>query len=236
MRRYRSRSRALWWVVNGRDPAPPASDCRAGVSISTKSRSASHSRIAENDLVAGDEQLASVFVGEQVELAVAVARARVAQPVVLVGGRAERLGQQRALDHRERELAALGDVHAALDPDDVADVQVQDAVVGLLPEGVNADDRLDRPGQVAHVQERRLAVSAPGDQPAGDVVAQLGMFAGLELGRGRAPRARRRCACACPTALPAGRGRCLRRAAAPSWRAVRRIPRGYPRVRVLVPA
>ena len=46
MRRYRSRSRALWWVVNGREPAPPASDCSAGVSTSTKLRSSSHSRIA----------------------------------------------------------------------------------------------------------------------------------------------------------------------------------------------
>ncbi len=46
MRRYRSRSSALWCVVNGREPAPPASDCSAGVSTSTKLRSSSQLRIA----------------------------------------------------------------------------------------------------------------------------------------------------------------------------------------------
>ena len=51
----------------------------------------------EDDLVARDEQLARVLVGEQVELAVAVAGAGVAEPVVLVRRRAQRLGQQRAL-------------------------------------------------------------------------------------------------------------------------------------------
>jgi hypothetical protein len=38
----------------------------------------------EDDLVALDEQVARLFVGEQVELSVAVARARVTKPVVLV--------------------------------------------------------------------------------------------------------------------------------------------------------
>ena len=168
MRRYRSRSSALWWVVNGREPAPPASDCSAGVSTSMKLRSFEPLADREDDLVARDEQLARVLVGEQVELAVAVAGARVAEPVVLVRRRAQRLGQQRALLHGERQLPALGHVHAADDADDVADVEAEDAVVGLLAEGVDAHDDLDRAGQVAHVQERGLAVPAPGDQPPGD--------------------------------------------------------------------
>ena len=58
----------------------------------------------EHDLVAGDEQLARLLVGDQVELAVAVARAGVAEAVVLVRRRAQRLGQQRALLDRQREL------------------------------------------------------------------------------------------------------------------------------------
>ena len=52
----------------------------------------------QHDLVARDEQVARLLVGDQVELAVAVARARVAEAVVLVRRRAQRLGQQRALD------------------------------------------------------------------------------------------------------------------------------------------
>ena len=153
----------------------------------------------EHDLGARDEQLARLLVGEQVELAVAVAGAGVAEPVVLVRRRAQRLGQQRALLHRQRELAALGHVHAPFDADDVADVEAQDAVVVLLPERVDAHDHLDRARQVAHVEERRLAVPAARDQPPGDLVAQLRVLALLELAPGRGRRARRRSACACPT-------------------------------------
>ena len=69
----------------------------------------------EHDLVAFDEEVARIVVGEQVELAVAVARACVAEPVVLVRRRAQRLGQQRALADSERELPALGDVDDAVD-------------------------------------------------------------------------------------------------------------------------
>ena len=98
------------------------------------------------------------------------------------GGRSVLVSSVHSLD-RERELAALGHVDAALDPDDVADVEAEDAVVGLLPERVHAHDDLDRAGQVAQVQERRLAVPAPGDQAAGDLVAQLRVLAGLERAR-----------------------------------------------------
>ena len=96
------------------------------------------------------------------------------------GGRSVLVSSVHSLDG-ERQLSALGDVDEAVDADDVADVEAEDAVVGLLPERVHAHDDLDRAGQVAHVQERRLAVPAPGDQPAGDLVAQLRMLALLEL-------------------------------------------------------
>jgi hypothetical protein len=97
----------------------------------------------QNDLVALDEQVARLGVGHQVELAVAVASARVAEAVVLVRRRTQRLGQQRALDSLECELAALGHVHAPFDRDDVADVEVEDSVVGLLPERVDPQHDLD---------------------------------------------------------------------------------------------
>ncbi len=133
-----------------------------------------------DDLGAHDEQLAGVLIGEQVELAVAIAGAGVAEPVVLVGRRAQSLGEQRAAQHGKRELPALGDVHAADDPDDVPDVEAEDALVGVLAERVDAHDRLDLTRQVAHVQERGLAVAPPRDQPPGDVVAQLGVLTRVE--------------------------------------------------------
>ena len=48
---------------------------------------------------AGDEQLARLLVGDQVELALAKARLDVGQAVVLLGRRPQRLGQQREVEH-----------------------------------------------------------------------------------------------------------------------------------------
>ena len=98
-----------------------------------------------------------------------------------VGRWAQCLGEQRALVDRERQLPALGHVDEALDADDVADVEVHDAVEPLLPERAGAHDELDLTRQVAQVQERRLAVPAPGDHPAGDMVAQLWVLAMVQL-------------------------------------------------------
>ena len=81
--------------------------------------------------------------------------------MVAVRRRAQRLGEQRAPVHREGQLAALGHIYDPLDADDVADIEVEDAVVGLLPERVVADDDLDRARHVAQIEERGLAVPAP---------------------------------------------------------------------------
>ena len=93
----------------------------------------------------------------------------------------ERLRQQRQLPDRQHELAALGLVHIPLHPDDVADVEAEDAVVCLLSEVVYAHDDLDLTGQVAQVQERRIGMLAAGDQPASDLIPQLGVPALVEL-------------------------------------------------------
>jgi hypothetical protein len=58
------------------------------------------------DLRARDEQLARLLVGDQVELAVAVARLDVLEAVELLGRRAQRLGQQRPVVDAQRQLAA----------------------------------------------------------------------------------------------------------------------------------
>ncbi len=128
-----------------------------------------------------DEQVARVLVGEQVQLAVAIARARVGQAVVLVGRRAQRLGQQRELYDTQRELPALGDVDAPCHPHDVSDVQAQDAVVGVLPERVHPHDRLDLAGKISNVEKRGLAVASPGDDTPGDLVGQVGVCARVQL-------------------------------------------------------
>src|SRR5262249_61457133 len=99
------------------------------------------------------EQLARLVVGDQVQLAVPVARARVAESVVLVRRRAQRLGQQRAAVYRQRELPPLGHVDEALYADDVADVEAHHAVVLVLAERILAGDQLNRSRQVAQAEK-----------------------------------------------------------------------------------
>ena len=57
-------------------------------------------------LRAQDEQLARLLVGDQVELAVAVAGLDVLEPVELLGRRAQRLGEQRPAGGPQGQLAA----------------------------------------------------------------------------------------------------------------------------------
>ena len=80
---------------------------------------------------AQDEQLARLLVGEQVELAVAVARLDVGEAVVLVGRRAQRLRQQRPAVDAQRQLAAARAEGRALDADQVAEVEVDEPLVGV---------------------------------------------------------------------------------------------------------
>ena len=118
------------------------------------------------------------------------------------GGRSVLVSSVQLADG-QHQLPALGLVDEALHADDVADVEVHDAVVGALAEVVQAYDDLDRAGQVAQVQERGLGVLAAGDQPAGHLVAELWMLTLLELvrivrgehvgdARARSPQADRR--------------------------------------------
>jgi hypothetical protein len=83
----------------------------------------------------------------------------------------------------EGELAALGDVEIALDPDQVADVEILDPRVGLLPQGVKAGVGLDRAGEIADVEEGRLAVPSLPGQAAGDAVGEVGVVSLSKLSR-----------------------------------------------------
>ncbi len=130
-----------------------------------------------HDLGPHREDLARALVRHQVELALTVADLGVGDAVEEVGWVAQRLCKQHALAHLERQLAALGHVEIALDPDQVADVEVFDPVERLLSERVDASVGLDRAGEVADVEERRLAVAALPGHPAGDPVGELAVLA-----------------------------------------------------------
>ena len=130
-----------------------------------------------------EEHLARARVREQVQFAVAVARALVAHPVVAVGRGPQRLGQHRARAHRQRQLPALRHVHDARDRHDVADVEVEQRVVGLPAERLQTRHDLHRTRLVAHVEERRLRVPAARDQAPRDAVAQAVVRPRRELRR-----------------------------------------------------
>ena len=133
-----------------------------------------------DDARARDEQLARLLVGDQVELALAVAGLDVLEAVVLLRRRAQRLGQQRPVLDLERQLAAAGAEDGAVDADQVAEVERDEPVERLLAEHVRARLQLDAPDAVDEVEERHLALAAPRGQPAGDAHAVVGLLAGLE--------------------------------------------------------
>ncbi len=92
MRRYRSMSRALWWVTNGRAAAPPGIGWKTGVSTSTKPRSSSQRRIRETIRLRSEQGRAGPLVGPQVDVALAVAQVDVgdAPPLVAEAARGPR--------------------------------------------------------------------------------------------------------------------------------------------------
>ena len=127
------------------------------------------------------EEAAALLVGHQVELALPVAGLDILEAVELAGRRPQALRQQSPAVDRQRQLtAAPGRQSRPLDPDDVADVEVDEQLEGLGPEQVLAGVQLDLAAAVAEVEEGRLAVAAAGDDAAGNAVAGVGFGAGGE--------------------------------------------------------
>ena len=125
---------------------------------------------------------AGVLVGDQVELAAPEARLDVGQAVVLVGRRPQALGEHREAVDAQRQLAALAAEDGAVDPDEVAEVELEQALHPLLAEHVDARLELDPAGAVDEVEERHLALAAARGEAAGDAVGGVGLGAGLEVG------------------------------------------------------
>ena len=144
-------------------------------------------------LRAVDEHLAGVLACDQVELAPAVAGLDVAQPVMLVGRRAQRLGEDLKAVDAQRQLAAAAAQHRAVDADQIAEVERAQSREGLLAEHVDARVQLDLARAVDEVEERGLARAPPRGDPAGDAVGILGLLAGGQVGVGVEDRRDRLC-------------------------------------------
>ena len=79
---------------------------------------------------------------------------------MLVGRRAQRLAEQLEVVHAQRELAAARAQRGAVDAEQVAEVEREQALEALLAEHVHARVQLDLAAAVDEVQERRLARAA----------------------------------------------------------------------------
>ena len=123
---------------------------------------------AAQDLAAGQKDRARFFVGNQVEIALAVAGFDVREAVPFVRQRAQRLAEHLKLAHPQRRLTGLGQKSLAFDPDEVADVE-QGKHLGLLGgERFFVKINLDPAGQVAEVEKVRLAeIAVRGDATRG---------------------------------------------------------------------
>ncbi len=141
-----------------------------------------------DQLRAAEEDGQRLGIAEQVDVALAVALFDVGQAVPLLGGRQQALGQKRELFGEDGQLAGLGVAEAAVDADQVAQVELFDQAPAEIADLLLADEDLDVVGPVAEVEEDDLALPAPEHDPAGDAD---GRTRARSVGLGRRQRAHR---------------------------------------------
>ncbi len=139
-----------------------------------------------DDLRAGDEQLAGLRVADQVELPAAEALLDVLEPGVLLGRRAQGLREHVVAVDPQRELPAPGHEDGAVDPDEIAEVELEQPLHRLRAEDVELGLELEPARAVVEVEESHLSLAAPGVQAPRDPVLHLGVRARLEVRVGRA--------------------------------------------------
>ena len=122
------------------------------------------------------EGLAHFRIDDQVDVALAVAGVHVLEAAPLVGQRADGLAQQDVVLHVQGDLAALRAEDRALAADDVADVQLLEAVIFVGAEIVHLDVDLDAAVLVLQVAEGGLAHAALAHEAAGDPLCRAFQF------------------------------------------------------------
>jgi hypothetical protein len=140
----------LKWVVNGRAKRAPVKRLEHRGLDLEEALFVEEPPDRRDQPAAHDEELASLLVGDQVQLAPPVTRLHVREPVELVRRRAQRLAEQLPRLHPQRQLAAPGAKRRALHADQVAEVEVDESLVGVS-EHVLAGVELDPPGAVDEV-------------------------------------------------------------------------------------
>ena len=137
---------------------------------------------AGDDLVADVEGAAGLGVDDEVDVALAVPRVRVGQPVPLVGQRAQRLGQQRQVVDLDRQLPGPGRHHGAGDADPVAAVERLDGGEPVVADDGLGHEQLDLGATLGDGREDQLAGVALEHDAPGDGDPGVGLGAGVEVG------------------------------------------------------
>jgi hypothetical protein len=116
------------------------------------------------------EDIAHVrVVGDEVDVALAVARLDIAHAKPLAGDGQEALGERAQGAHHERQLARSGAHGSALDGDDVAEVELLEEGEGVAHLPRRAEE-LQLARSVAQLDEHQLARVAGGDDAPRDAV------------------------------------------------------------------
>ena len=146
---------------------------------------------------ANAEHFPNVRVNGQVCVALPITRLRVGQPAVHVARgirlpereRAQRLGEQRDGACPHRDLARTGAENVALDPNDVAQVEQLDQLIGLIADFVPPEVELHPPGTILEMRERRLPMASERDETTGEAHGPVcvGIEAGQRLRGGVGP-------------------------------------------------
>src|SRR5262249_41636943 len=113
------------------------------------------------------KHLARLGIGDEVEIALPVAALDVLEAVPFLGRRLQRLGEIPHARRGDRELVGLGAEEASLDADDVAEVELAEALPRLVADGRTLDVELKSAGGVLEMRERRLAEVADRDESSG---------------------------------------------------------------------
>ena len=111
------------------------------------------------------EQLPSLLVGQQVQLALAEAGLDIGQPVMFLGRRPQRLGQQRERVDAQRQLAPPRAQGGPVDADQVAQIEPEQSLHRLGPQDVDPRLELDPARAVDQIEERHLPLAAARRQP-----------------------------------------------------------------------
>ncbi|EET42616.1 hypothetical protein NEISICOT_03637 [Neisseria sicca ATCC 29256] len=118
-----------------------------------------HHEIAHglDDLAAFDKRIARFFVGNQIDVALAVFGFLIAQAFVFVGQWAQGFGQQADVGHAHGQFAVVGFEQSTFRADDIAQVPMVEIVQNFLTHAFVVQIKLDLTGHVLDGGEARLA-------------------------------------------------------------------------------